>query len=56
MAEILQSIAKEELLVFWNKYINPSTAPAYTRIDVQMWSTKIWRPTVSDFKEYSAKT
>ncbi|KAJ2703291.1 metalloprotease [Coemansia sp. IMI 209128] len=56
MAELLQSIEKEELLVFWNKYINPSTAPAYTRIDVQMWSAKIWRPTVSDFKEYSAKT
>ncbi|KAJ1910974.1 hypothetical protein LPJ71_003052, partial [Coemansia sp. S17] len=32
------------------------TAPAYTRIDVQMWSTKIWKPTVSDFKEYSVKT
>ncbi|KAJ2732635.1 metalloprotease [Coemansia sp. BCRC 34962] len=56
MAELLQSIAKEELLVFWNKYVNPSTAPAYTRIDVQMWSAKIWKPTVSDFKEYSAKT
>ncbi|KAJ2488560.1 metalloprotease [Coemansia sp. RSA 2050] len=56
MAEILQSIAKEELLVFWNKYINLSTAPAYTRIDVQMWSTKIWRPAASDFEEYSAKT
>ncbi|KAJ2682496.1 metalloprotease [Coemansia spiralis] len=56
MAELLQSIEKEELLVFWNKYISPSTAPAYTRIDVQMWSAKIWGPTVSDFKEYSAKT
>ncbi|KAJ2751617.1 metalloprotease [Coemansia pectinata] len=53
---ILQSVEKEELLEFWNKYTNPSTAPAYTRIDVQMWSTKIWKPTVCDFKEYSAKT
>ncbi|KAJ2067654.1 metalloprotease [Coemansia sp. S2] len=56
MAKLLQSIEKDELLEFWNKYVNPSTAPAYTRIDVQMWSTKIWKPTVSDFKEYSAKT
>ncbi|KAJ2753374.1 metalloprotease [Coemansia pectinata] len=56
MAKILQSIAKEELLEFWNKYINPSTAPAYTRIDVQAWSTKIWKPTESDIKTYSAKT
>ncbi|KAJ2812522.1 metalloprotease, partial [Coemansia furcata] len=56
MARHLQSIAKEELLVFWNKYINPSTASEYTRIDVQMWSTKILKPTVSDFKAYSAKT
>ncbi|KAJ2636357.1 metalloprotease [Coemansia sp. RSA 1694] len=52
----LQTVAKEELLEFWNKYVNPSTAPAYTRIDVQMWSTKIWKPSVSDVKTYSAKT
>ncbi|KAJ2493046.1 metalloprotease [Coemansia sp. RSA 2050] len=53
---LLRSIAKAELLGLWNKYVNPSTAPEYTRIDVQMWSTKIWKPTESDFKEYSAKT
>ncbi|KAJ2353280.1 metalloprotease [Coemansia sp. RSA 2611] len=52
----LQSIAKAELLELWNRYVNPSTAAAYTRIDVQMWSTKIWKPTESDFKGYSAKT
>ncbi|KAJ2475287.1 metalloprotease, partial [Coemansia sp. RSA 2052] len=52
----LQTVAKEELLEFWNKYVNPSTAPAYTRIDVQMWSTKIWKPSVSNVKTYSAKT
>ncbi|KAJ2745456.1 metalloprotease [Coemansia sp. BCRC 34301] len=46
----------QELLGFWNKYINPNTAPAYTRIDVQMWSTKIWKPTAGNFKTYSAKT
>ncbi|KAJ2807171.1 hypothetical protein H4S07_003645 [Coemansia furcata] len=56
MAKHLQSIAKEELLVFWNKYINPSTASEYTRIDVQMWSTKLWKPTASDIKAYSVKT
>ncbi|KAJ2457890.1 metalloprotease [Coemansia sp. RSA 2424] len=54
--KLLQMVAKEELLEFWNKYINPSTALAYTRIDVQMWSAKIWRPPVSDVKTYSAKT
>ncbi|KAJ2458867.1 metalloprotease [Coemansia sp. RSA 2424] len=54
--KVLQMVAKEELLEFWNKYINPSTAPAYTRIDVQMWSAKIWKPIVSDVKTYSAKT
>ncbi|KAJ2036798.1 metalloprotease [Coemansia sp. S3946] len=56
MAKLLQSIIKEELLEFWNKYINPSTAPVYTRVDVQMWSTKIWRPTESDIKTYPVKT
>ncbi|KAJ2507307.1 metalloprotease [Coemansia sp. RSA 2052] len=56
MVALLQTVAKEELLEFWNKYINPSTALAYTRIDVQMWSAKIWKPTVSDVKTYSAKT
>ncbi|KAJ2746002.1 metalloprotease [Coemansia sp. BCRC 34301] len=55
-ARLLQTVAKEEMLEFWNKYINPSTAPAYTRIDVQMWSTKIWKPTASNLKTYSAKT
>ncbi|KAJ2325155.1 metalloprotease, partial [Coemansia sp. RSA 2681] len=54
--KVLQTVAKEELLEFWNKYVNPSTAPAYTRIDVQMWSAKIWKPSVSDVKTYSAKT
>ncbi|KAJ2739315.1 hypothetical protein GGI20_006129 [Coemansia sp. BCRC 34301] len=53
---ILQKVVKEELLEFWNKYINPSTAEAYTRIDVQMWSSKIWKPTASTLKAYSAKT
>ncbi|KAJ2811180.1 metalloprotease [Coemansia furcata] len=41
---------------FWNKYVNPSTALTYTRVDVQMWSSKIWKPTISEFKNYSAKT
>ncbi|KAJ2490202.1 hypothetical protein IWW47_005178, partial [Coemansia sp. RSA 2052] len=54
--KVLQTVAKEELLEFWNKYVNPSTALAYTRIDIQMWSAKIWKPSVSDVKTYSAKT
>ncbi|KAJ2461377.1 metalloprotease [Coemansia sp. RSA 2424] len=56
MVALLQTVTKEKLLEFWNKYINPRTAPAYTRIDIQIWSAKIWKPTVSEVKTYSAKT
>ncbi|KAJ2902405.1 metalloprotease [Coemansia aciculifera] len=56
MLALLKDVKKGELLEFWNKYINPSTAPAYTRVDIQVWSTKIWKPTADDLKQYSAKT
>ncbi|KAJ2910714.1 metalloprotease [Coemansia aciculifera] len=54
--KLLQSFTRNDVLEFWNSHFNPSSAPTYTRVDVQMWSTKIWKPTINDLKQYSAKT
>ncbi|KAJ1998694.1 metalloprotease [Coemansia thaxteri] len=52
----LKTLVKSNLLEFWDKHINPSTAPDYKRLDSQMWSSKIWCPTASDLATYSSKT
>ncbi|KAJ2024350.1 metalloprotease [Coemansia sp. S85] len=54
--DIVQSITRCQLVAFWNKYFLPSAASEYTRIDVQVWSAKAWKPTESEFENYSAKT
>ncbi|KAJ2744851.1 metalloprotease [Coemansia sp. BCRC 34301] len=50
--EHLKQLCKEDLLLFWDKYINEDTAPTYTRMDMQMWSSKIWQPTAEEFEMY----
>ncbi|KAJ2485117.1 metalloprotease [Coemansia sp. RSA 2050] len=54
--DIVQSVTKRQLVEFWNKHFLPSAALEYTRIDVQMWSAKTWKPAESEFENYSAKT
>ncbi|KAJ2824303.1 metalloprotease, partial [Coemansia furcata] len=48
----LKQLNKDELLAFWDKYVNEDTAQQYTRLDVQMWSTKIWQLTAEEFEMY----
>ncbi|KAJ2036402.1 metalloprotease [Coemansia sp. S16] len=50
--EHLKRLSKDDLLVFWDKYVNEDTAKGYTRLDLQMWSTKIWQPTAEEFEMY----
>ncbi|KAJ2863167.1 hypothetical protein GGH94_003795 [Coemansia aciculifera] len=45
----LKQLSKDDLLVFWDKYVNEDTAQGYTGLDMQMWSTKIWQPTAEEF-------
>ncbi|KAJ2749574.1 metalloprotease [Coemansia pectinata] len=50
--EHLKQLNKDDLLAFWDKYINEDKAQGYTRLDMQMWSTKIWQPTAEEFEMY----
>ncbi|KAJ2023835.1 hypothetical protein GGI06_001249, partial [Coemansia sp. S85] len=50
--EHLKQLSKDNLLAFWDKYINKDTAKHYTRLDLQMWSAKIWQPTPEEFEMY----
>ncbi|KAJ2008258.1 metalloprotease [Coemansia thaxteri] len=52
----LKSVVKSDLLEFWDKHINPNTAPGYMRVDSQMWSSGTWYPSASDMAKYSART
>ncbi|KAJ2679470.1 metalloprotease, partial [Coemansia spiralis] len=50
--EHLKQLSKDDLLAFWDKYINKDTAKHYTRLDLQTWSAKIWQPTPEEFEMY----
>ncbi|KAJ2812553.1 hypothetical protein GGI24_006656, partial [Coemansia furcata] len=50
--EHLKQLSKDDLLAFWDKYVNEDTAQRYTRLDLQMWSTKIWQPAAEEFEMY----
>ncbi|KAJ2256191.1 metalloprotease [Coemansia sp. RSA 455] len=50
--EHLKQLRKDDLLAFWDKYVNEDTAQGYTRLDMQMSSTKIWQPTAKEFEMY----
>ncbi|KAJ2867640.1 metalloprotease [Coemansia aciculifera] len=50
--EHLKQLSKNDLLAFWDKYMSEDTAQGYTRLDMQMWSTKIWQPTADEFEMY----
>ncbi|KAJ2421555.1 metalloprotease, partial [Coemansia sp. RSA 2531] len=50
--EHLKQLSKDDLLVFWDKYVNEDTAHGYTRLDMQMSSAKIWEPTAEEFEMY----
>ncbi|KAJ2848928.1 metalloprotease [Coemansia brasiliensis] len=48
----LQSIKKQDLVHVWDMYVNPDTAVNYTRIDRQLWSTKVRFPTLDELETY----
>ncbi|KAJ2362269.1 metalloprotease, partial [Coemansia sp. RSA 2611] len=50
--EHLKQLGKDDLLSFWDKYFNKDTAQRYTRLDMQMWSAKLWQPTPEEFEMY----
>ncbi|KAJ1667488.1 metalloprotease, partial [Coemansia sp. RSA 25] len=50
--EQLKQLRKEDLLSFWDKYVNEDMAIGYTRIDLQMWSASIWQPSAEEFEMY----
>ncbi|KAJ2586247.1 metalloprotease, partial [Coemansia sp. RSA 1804] len=50
--KILKTIRKEDLLEFWDKYVNKETAPAYMSLTATMWSTKIAQPTDDELEQY----
>ncbi|KAJ1813542.1 metalloprotease, partial [Coemansia sp. RSA 2599] len=52
-AQVLKSLTKSHLIEFWDKYINPDTAPSYKRIDSQIWSSFTLQPTEVQFGNYS---
>ncbi|KAJ1722898.1 metalloprotease [Coemansia erecta] len=53
IAEELKTLTKEDVLEFWDKYLDPEVAPGYCRIDCQMWAQGAERPSKSEFAQYS---
>ncbi|KAJ2826153.1 metalloprotease [Coemansia erecta] len=48
----LNALDKGDLLKYWDMYVNPDTAVDYTRIDSQLWSTKIAYPEDNELAAY----
>ncbi|KAJ2449230.1 metalloprotease, partial [Coemansia sp. RSA 2424] len=49
----LATIGKDDVVAFWDKYINPETAPSFTALTAAIWSTKIVQPSDADLARYS---
>ncbi|KAI8322211.1 hypothetical protein GQ54DRAFT_328450 [Martensiomyces pterosporus] len=50
----LLSLTKADILAFWDQYVNPLTAPRYTRLTAAIWSSKIPQPLYEDLAKYPA--
>ncbi|KAJ2326076.1 metalloprotease, partial [Coemansia sp. RSA 2702] len=48
----LKMLSKSDLLEYWDQYVNPDTAPHYTRVDTQLWPALIAYPSESDLVSY----
>ncbi|KAJ1777829.1 metalloprotease, partial [Coemansia sp. RSA 2167] len=46
--ESLQKVRLDDVLDMWDRYINPETAVAYTRVDSQLWAAKASYPSATD--------
>ncbi|KAJ2885077.1 metalloprotease [Coemansia asiatica] len=54
--KITSGITKNDLLEFWDRYINYRTAINYTRVDFQMWSFGTYFPDLKTMQAYSNST
>ncbi|KAJ2610209.1 metalloprotease [Coemansia sp. RSA 1365] len=52
--EYLKKISKQDIIEMWDMYINPDTAPQYTRIDVHIWPSCMQQPSFEELQRYSA--
>ncbi|KAJ1801195.1 metalloprotease [Coemansia sp. RSA 2399] len=50
--KMLKTISREDLLVFWDKYVNKETAPAYMSLAATIWSAKISQPSDDELAQY----
>ncbi|KAJ2396793.1 metalloprotease, partial [Coemansia sp. RSA 2559] len=50
--KMLKTISREDLLIFWDKYVNKETAPAYMSLAATIWSAKIFRPSDEELARY----
>ncbi|KAJ2729183.1 metalloprotease [Coemansia sp. BCRC 34962] len=48
----LAIVGKDDIVAFWDKYINPSTALSLTSLTAAIWSTKIAQPSDEDLVKY----
>ncbi|KAJ2833275.1 metalloprotease, partial [Coemansia furcata] len=48
----LATVGKDDIVAFWDKYINPSTAASFTSLTAAIWSTKIAQPSDADMAKY----
>ncbi|KAJ1864290.1 metalloprotease [Coemansia sp. RSA 2703] len=49
---LLKKLTRDDLVRFWDKYINPETAHMYRRIDSQIWSSKTIKPNSAQFAQF----
>ncbi|KAI7834372.1 Metalloenzyme, LuxS/M16 peptidase-like protein [Kickxella alabastrina] len=55
-AEQISRLTRDDLIAFWDKYINPQTAPHYTRVDNQVWSSATAQPSAEQFGAHTSGT
>ncbi|KAJ1723579.1 metalloprotease [Coemansia erecta] len=49
---LLKTLNRDDLVRFWDKYINTRTARMYRRIDSQIWSSKTLKPSSEQFAQF----
>ncbi|KAJ2682056.1 metalloprotease [Coemansia spiralis] len=48
----LAIVGKDDIVAFWDKYINPATAQSLTTLTAAIWSTKLVQPSDEDLAKY----
>ncbi|KAJ2801146.1 metalloprotease, partial [Coemansia guatemalensis] len=50
----LRKISKDDIVKLWDRFINPETAPQYTRTDFHVWPTSVQQPSFEELEQYPA--